>query len=95
VYTTLHALLVEGLITGRRVSPKGARGARARTYYELTPRGIAISSNQRRALARMIDRGGAQPPDENERGRMAARLREACALSEFGGALERAMRKAR
>lgn len=92
VYPALLALAAEALIAGRRVSPKGTRGARSRTFYELTPRGLAASTEQRRVLASIVRRSAPPLPDASERGRMAARLLEAEELAQLGTGLERAMR---
>ena len=96
VYPTLQALAAERLIVPRRVSPGGARGARSRTYYDLTPRGVAASTQERRLLAAIVRRGAGLPsPDAAERARMAARILEAEELAATGVELERAMRQAR
>jgi DNA-binding PadR family transcriptional regulator len=85
VYPALKALAAAGLIVPRRVSPGGARGARSRTYYDLTPRGVAASTRQRRLLAAIVRRGaGFPPPDAAERARMAARILEAEELAAVG-----------
>jgi DNA-binding PadR family transcriptional regulator len=95
VYPALKALAAEKLVAPRRVSPGGARGARSRTYYDLTPRGVLASAEQRRLLASIVRGGAPQPPDAAERARMASRILEAEELAELGGELERAMRRAR
>jgi DNA-binding PadR family transcriptional regulator len=96
VYPALKALAADRLIVPRRVSPGGTRGARSRTYYDLTPRGVGVSTQERRLLAAIVRRGVRPPsPDAAERARMAARILEAEELAETGFELDRAMRQAR
>ena len=95
VYPALRALATKGLTTGQHVSPKGARGARSRTYYALTPRGLSASSEQRGLLTALVRRSALPMPDAAERTRMAERLLAVDELAELGTGLERAMRRTR
>jgi DNA-binding PadR family transcriptional regulator len=95
VYPALKVLARDGLLSRRQVSPRGARGARSRVYYELTSRGLAVSTEQRRVLASIVRRLAPPAPDAAERARMAERLGEAEELAELGADLERAMRGGR
>lgn len=91
VYPALGSLREAGLVTARRVTPRGTRGARSRIYYELTSRGVEASSRQRRILADVVRRGVPATPDPAERSRMAARLLEVDELAELGQSLRQAM----
>jgi DNA-binding PadR family transcriptional regulator len=95
VYPALEGLARQGLVSRRRVSPGGTRGARSRTYYELTDRGLAVSAEQRRLLASIVRRMAPPLPDLAERERMARRLLEGEELSLLGADLEQAMRRRR
>lgn len=92
VYPALKALAGERLIGGRRVSVGGARGARSRTYYDLTTRGLAVSTEQRALLLSVVYRSAPTPPDADERARMAQRLLQADQLARAGADIDRAMR---
>lgn len=91
VYPALKALEAEGLVRASRVAPGGRRGARSRTYYDLTLRGVEVSSLERAAI------GGLLAKREGPRGEdlavMAARLLEAEDLEEFGEDLREAMER--
>ncbi len=95
VYPALRSLLEEGLIASRHVTPGGARGARSRICYELTPHGVEVSTQQRQLLADFVRRRVPRLPDAAERARMAARLLEMDDLAAFGLRLRRAMLDAR
>jgi DNA-binding PadR family transcriptional regulator len=95
VYPALEVLARQGLVSRRRVSPRGARGARSRTYYELTDRGLTVSAEQRRLLASIVRRMAPPVPDAAERERMARRLLEGEELSRLGADLEQAMQRRR
>lgn len=92
VYGALDALRRAGLVSARRVSPGGSRGARSRTYYELTPAGVLASSQQRNALLGLLAGRPLDQPDAAERSRMASRVAAAEELSMLGRDLERAGR---
>jgi DNA-binding PadR family transcriptional regulator len=91
VYPSLQRLEKEGLVLSRCVSPKGARGARSRRYYELTPEGVFQSTKEREVLAALLRRGPAAPPSPSERIRMAQRVLDAEELADTGSALRSAM----
>jgi DNA-binding PadR family transcriptional regulator len=57
VYPVLKALTRGGLVRTSRVVPRGRRGARSRTYYDLTPRGVEVSHRDpdRLLMARRLD----------------------------------------
>ena len=93
VYPALEALARGRLVSARSVAPGGARGARSRTYYELTAQGLALSTQQRRVLAALVRRGEPEQPDVAERARMRQRLLEADEVSALASELERAMRR--
>jgi DNA-binding PadR family transcriptional regulator len=91
VYPVLKALTRGGLVRTSRVVPRGRRGARSRTYYDLTPRGVEVSHRDRLAffgLAGLRPRGARPEPD---RLLMARRLDEAEELTAFAEDLRRAM----
>ena len=94
VYPVLRALEAEGLVAARRVSPGRSRGARARTYYELTPRGVEVSSVERRVLERLVRRSIPRPASRTERARMSQRMAEAEEISAAARALRDAMVRA-
>jgi DNA-binding PadR family transcriptional regulator len=94
VYPALESLAAEGLLRVSEVTPGGARGARSRTYYELTPRGVAVSGEHRQVLEALVQPGPPQPLDAAERRRMAERLRQASDLSAAVMELQRALTRA-
>lgn len=91
VYPVLKELQAEGLVKAVRLAPKGRRGGRARIYYELTPKGLAVSTMDRSVLVAVLSPSSVLPA-ETDRERMAERLLEAEELSEFGAALAVALR---
>lgn len=91
VYPVLKELQAEGLVKAVRLAPKGRRGGRARIYYELTPKGLAVSNMDRSVLFALLSPSSVLPA-ETDRERMAERLLEAEELSEFGAALAAAVR---
>jgi DNA-binding PadR family transcriptional regulator len=95
VYPTLAALQREGLVRAERVSPGGQRGARSRTYYDLTVRGVLASGKERETLARMAASPRGREPGESEVRRMADRLERMDELSELAADLRAAMLRAR
>jgi DNA-binding PadR family transcriptional regulator len=77
VYVALRGLVREGLARSWTVVPGRRRGARARRYYELTLKGIAVTQAQRQALRSLL----AVPvtaPSEKTAALMRSRL-ESCA----------------
>ena len=92
VYPVLKDLQAEGLVKAVRLAPKGRRGGRARIYYELTPKGLAVSTMDRSVLFALLSPSSVLPASETDRERMAERLLEAEELSEFGAELAAALR---
>ena len=92
VYPVLKELQAEGLVTSVRLAPKGRRGGRARVYYDLTPKGRAVSTMDRSTLLALLSPPSVLPATEQDRGRMAERLLEAEELSEFGAAIAASVR---
>ena len=92
VYPVLKELHAEGLVNAVRLAPRGRRGGRERIYYGLTPKGLAVSTVDRRVLFALLSPAPALPASEKDRERMAERLLEAEELSEFGAALAAAPR---
>jgi DNA-binding PadR family transcriptional regulator len=95
VYPALKALERQKLVTSSVVVPGGRRGARARTYYDLTPTGVRASSVCREAVAALA--AGQPKPGLSaaERKRMAHRLIRADELSTIAAALAGAVRSKR
>lgn len=92
VYPVLKELQAEGLVKAVRLAPKGRRGGRARIYYQLTPKGLGVSTTERGILVALVSPPRVLPATSKERTRMAERLLEAEELSEFGAALAAAIR---
>jgi len=91
VYPVLQSLAGRGLVRSWQVAPRGRRGARSRTYYELTLRGVEASREERAVLAALVARspcGGALIGPDPEQ--MARRILEADELSVFGEQLRSA-----
>jgi DNA-binding PadR family transcriptional regulator len=95
VYPTLQALEKEGLVMATRVSPGGGRGARSRTYYELTVRGVLASGEERETLTLIVARRVQPAPGPAEVRRMAGRLGRMDELSETAASLRAAMLRTR
>ena len=87
VYPALTRLRQEGLVTTVRVAPGGRRGARARIYYGLSPKGLEAATRDRKALLALLAPRLAFEPLEAERSRMVERLLEAEELSEAAAEL--------
>jgi len=87
VYSALGELKRRRLVTAASVTPGGRPGARTRTYYDLTQRGIELSTLQLEAIRAFV--AGARPQGLSSRQsrRMASRLRRAEELAEAGRAL--------
>src|SRR5688572_15359308 len=81
VYPVLKELEAGGLLEGVRLSPKGRRGGRARTYYCLTADGQAAAEADRNVLRGLLSPRRA-PLSGEERRRMAERIVEGDELSE-------------
>jgi len=96
VYPVLQLLARQGLLRAWTVTPRGRRGARSRTYYELTPVGVRVSSDERAVLASLVGRRTSAPaPTPAQAKRMGRRVLEAEELSSFGEALRSAAGRAR
>jgi DNA-binding PadR family transcriptional regulator len=93
VYRAFGSLVRKGYVRSWTVVPGGRRGARARKYYELTPKGIAVAERQREAMAQIL---GLPPPRQSsvEARLMGARLRRAAEVSAFTLELQRGVRQA-
>jgi DNA-binding PadR family transcriptional regulator len=80
IYPALKALVAGRYVRSWKVVPGSRRGGRSRTYYELTPRGMQLFADQRRALQAMVApaRQGHDAPDL-----MVDRIRRAIDLSEL------------
>ncbi len=88
VYRTFDSLVRTGYVRCWTVVPGGRRGARARTYYELTATGIAAAERQRAALAQLL--GLAAPgPSTADAELMGERLERAVEVSTFAHELLR------
>lgn len=85
VYPVLKSLARKGLVRSSRVAPKGRRGARSRTYYDLTLRGVEVSGRERAILFALVSRGASAPrPSRRTLGTMARHVLEADELSASG-----------
>jgi DNA-binding PadR family transcriptional regulator len=93
VYPALRALALARLVRSWAVVPGRRRGGRARTYYELTERGVRASEAEQASLLQLA--GGAAPrsPDPEACDRMRRRLELGAELSE--AALDLALREAK
>ncbi len=91
-YLALKALLARGFLERWEVVPGGARGARRRAYYGLTPQGVEAACAERATLLRLAGSEEARPlPHPAQRRRMSQRLLDGSALNAFGSTLRRAM----
>jgi DNA-binding PadR family transcriptional regulator len=82
IYPALRGLEAARLVRSFKVVPGRRRGGRARTYYELTERGVRDSGTERACLLRLV--AGATPPvpGPGERDRMRQRMDLGADLSE-------------
>jgi DNA-binding PadR family transcriptional regulator len=94
IYTALRALEQDGLVWSWKVVPRGRRGARARLYYELTPRGIEVAEAQRQGLAGLVT-PKAPAPSDGAVALMRTRLQDCSDLSASVLALRDVVREAR
>ena len=81
VYPALQALERERLVRSSVVAPGGRRGARARTYYDLTIAGVNESTRLRDALSALAAGRPRPEPSAAERKKMAQRVLLGGALS--------------
>ena len=90
VYSALADLKRQDLVAISRVAPGGRRGARSRTYYDLTLRGVETSTIERTTLSAL-----AAPPPSSPTARevrlMAERMAQAGKISELARDLRAAM----
>lgn len=94
VYPVLQSLARKGLLRASRVAPGGRRGGRSRTYYDLTLRGIEVSSEERAILAALVARGATAPRAATaDLASMADRVLQTECLSAAGEELKAAPRK--
>lgn len=82
VYPALRGLAAARLVRAWRVVPGRRRGGRARTYYELTERGLEAAEVERAGLQRLVASGAHSLPGPEERERMARRIELGAELSE-------------
>jgi DNA-binding PadR family transcriptional regulator len=90
VYSALADLKRRGLVAASRVAPGGRRGARSRTYYELTLRGVETSTLERATL-RALAAPARNLPTTREVRLMAQRMAQAGKISELARDLRAAM----
>ncbi len=67
--------------------PGRRRGGRARTYYELTERGVRVSETEQASLLRLAAPGPPRLPGPEECQRMLERIELGAELSETAGLL--------
>jgi DNA-binding PadR family transcriptional regulator len=92
VYPALRALAAARLVRSWKVVPGRTRGGRARTYYELTERGIKASETERTGLLRLACGAAPRAADPGEGDRMRRGIELGAELSE--AALDLAIRRA-
>ena len=88
IYPALRKLEAARLIRSWTVVPGRQRGGRARTYYELTERGVRAAQDERARLWRTVAGEPSAPASPEERERMRQRLELGAALSESAGEFE-------
>jgi DNA-binding PadR family transcriptional regulator len=91
VYRALVSLARKGHIRSWTVVPGGRRGARARRYYELTTKGIAVTEKQREALGRLLGLRSPERFTEEDVDLMSERIRRTAELSAFALRLKEGM----
>jgi DNA-binding PadR family transcriptional regulator len=94
VYSALSGLKRRGLVAATRVTPGGRRGARSRTCYELTLRGVEASTRERATLRALVTIPP-NPPSARQVRLMARRIEQAGKLSAFARDVRTAMRDRR
>ena len=87
IYPALRHLEAARLVRSWGVVPGRRRGGRARTYYELTERGMRTSEADRAALLRLAAPEGPRLPGPDECRRMLERIELGAALSEAAASL--------
>lgn len=87
IYPALRHLEAARVVRSWGVVPGRRRGGRARTYYELTERGVRASEADRAALLRLVAPERFLLPDPEECRRMLERIELGAELSETAGQL--------
>ena len=87
IYPALRRLEAARLVRSWGVVPGRRRGGRARTYYELTERGVRASEADRAALLRLAAPESPRLPGPDECRRMLERIELGAELSETAGLL--------
>ena len=87
IYPALRHLEAARLVRSWGVVPGRRRGGRARTYYELTDRGVRASEADRAALLRLAVPESPRLPGPDECRRMLERIELGAELSETAGQL--------
>ena len=87
IYPALRRLEAARLVRSWGVVPGRRRGGRARTYYELTERGVRVSEAVRVDLVRLVAPDHPRLPSPEDCQRMRARIELGGELSEAVGQL--------
>ena len=87
IYPALRRLEAARLVRSWDVVPGRRRGGRARTYYELTERGVRASEADRAVLLRLAVPESPRLPGPEECQRMLERVELGAGLSETAGQL--------
>jgi PadR family transcriptional regulator PadR len=87
IYPALRGLEAARIVRSWSVVPGRQRGGRARTYYELTGRGVRAAEAVRAALLKLAHPQGPLLPDPEEGRRMLERIEIGTELSESAGEL--------
>jgi len=90
VYPSLSALERERLVTSSVVAPGGRRGARSRTFYDLTIAGVNESTRIRDAVAALAAGRPRREPTPADKKKMAQRVLLGGELSALAADLARA-----
>jgi DNA-binding PadR family transcriptional regulator len=95
IYPALRGLESARLVRSWKVVPGRRRGGRARTYYELTERGVRACETERTSLLRFAAGAAPRAPGPEEHDRMRRRIEMGAELSEaaFDLALRGATRR--
>jgi len=84
IYPALRGLEAARLARSWRVVPGRRRGGRARTYYELTGRGVRASEAERTSLRQLLAGPPSRATGPEEGDRMRRRIELGAELSETG-----------
>jgi len=88
IYPALRQLEAARLVRSWTVVPGRQRGGRARTYYELTERGVGAAEDERARLWRAVAGESCPALTPGQRERMRRRLELGAALSESADEFE-------